>query len=152
MFSNTKYTLFCTFISWYWVITNYLRLLRLSSFDYRDMYQRRTESTTLDHWCLQEETLKICSKSMRDKSNKLFVKHDLTRPEPIKTTMVTIKEMFHDSQNLKLLFLGRNGFSMTWLFWPVNLSCMPAGSFFRDHHILNRDNMPLRFKPRIRWL
>lgn len=44
------------------------------------MALRRTESTTLDYWYLQEGTLRKCSKSMKNKSSKLYAKHRLTEP------------------------------------------------------------------------
>lgn len=138
----------CHFLYIYLLMLTYsLVFNNTSPFNYRVMYQRRTESTTLDHWCPRGETLKTCSKSMRDKSNRLSVKRALTRPGPIKTMIITIKEMRDDPQNMKLLCLGRKAFCMYDLAVQLTSDCNLQSS--RKLHSwspnIDRDNMPLRF-------
>lgn len=142
-FSNCRFFLYIylLMLTYSWVFIN------TSSFNYRVMYQRRTESTTLDHWCPRGETLKKCSKSMRDKSNRLSVKRALTRPGPIKAMIIPIKEMCDDPQNMKLLCLGRKAFCMYDLAVQLTSDCNLQSSrkLLSWSPNIDRDNMPLRF-------
>lgn len=117
--------------------------------DFRNMYQRRTECTTLDRCCLQEVILKTCLKSMRDKSNRLYVKHVLTRLGRIRIVTMTIEERAIDP-SLKFCCLRKEAeLLFTGLFCSRNFE-HHRKIYFLLNGIPRSLNMTLRSITRIR--
>lgn len=93
-----------TVVQCFMILTTHYRLLELWTnflvflFDSKILLPRRPECITLGRYCLQEETSRKCSKSMRDKSSRQFAELEGTRPRPRKMAKVDKHSLFFTTE------------------------------------------------------